>query len=68
MLPLVLLGVVVIAIVLFGIWQKKKDAATPKVVQPLDLENLGQNGTRGDGASVNEMRARRGLPPDPNQP
>lgn len=68
MSPFVVFGLIVAAVVVVGVLVKKKDAAKPKVVQPLDLANAGQNGTRGDGKSVNEMRAARGLPPDPNQP
>lgn len=66
MTPFIVFGLILAAVVAYGIWKKKNEPAKP--VQPLDLQNAGQNGPKGDGKSVNEMRAARGLPPDPNQP
>jgi hypothetical protein len=66
MTPFIVFGLIIVAVVAYAAWKKKSEPAKP--AQGIDLENLGQNPKNPEGLSVNEMRARRGLPPDPNQP
>jgi hypothetical protein len=66
MTPFIVFGLIIAAVLAYAVWKKKSEVVPP--AQGIDYANLGQNPKNPEGLSVNEMRARRGLPPDPNQP